>query len=108
MESEHGEALEGTERLQGRGALVNNVKAASALAGAIRSTLGPKGLNKMLVEADGSSIVTNDGVTVLENANVEHPTAKMLIQTSSSQDRAARDGTTTTVSYTHLTLPTKA
>ncbi|MBR17339.1 MAG: thermosome subunit, partial [Euryarchaeota archaeon] len=97
VESEHGEALEDTERLQGRGALVNNVKAASALAGAIRSTLGPKGLNKMLVEADGSSIVTNDGVTVLENANVEHPTAKMLIQASSSQDRAARDGTTTTI-----------
>jgi len=97
VESEHGEALEGTERLQGRGALVNNVKAASALAGAVRSTLGPKGLNKMLVEADGSSIVTNDGVTILENANVEHPTAKMLIQASSSQDRSSRDGTTTTI-----------
>jgi len=97
VESEHNETLEDTERLHGKNALVNNVKAASALAGAVRSTLGPKGLNKMLVGEDGDTIVTNDGVTVLENAKVEHPTAKMLIQASTSQDRAARDGTTTTI-----------
>jgi chaperonin GroEL (HSP60 family) len=97
VESEQDIALEDTDRIQGRSALVNNVKAASSLAGAIRSTLGPKGLDKMLVEADGSAIVTNDGVTVLETAKVEHPTARLLIDASSSQDRAARDGTTTTV-----------
>jgi len=97
VESDHDVALEDTDRIHGRTALVNNVKAASSLAGAIRSTLGPKGLDKMLVDGDGSALVTNDGVTVLEKANVEHPTARMLIDASSSQDRAARDGTTTTV-----------
>jgi len=97
VESEHDIALEDTDRVHGRAALVNNVKAASSLAGAVRSTLGPKGLDKMLVEADGTALVTNDGVTVLETARVEHPTARLLIDASSSQDRAARDGTTTTV-----------
>ena len=97
VESEHDITLEDTDRIQGRAALVDNVKAASSLAGAIRSTLGPKGLDKMLVQADGSALVTNDGVTVLETAQVEHPTARLLIEASSSQDRAARDGTTTTV-----------
>ena len=96
-EADHDVALEDTDRIHGRTALVNNVKAASSLAGAIRSTLGAKGLDKMLVDGDGSALVTNDGVTVLEKANVEHPTARMLIDASSSQDRAARDGTTTTV-----------
>ena len=97
VESDHDVALEDTDRIHGRTALVNNVKAASSLAGAIRSTLGPKGLDKMLVGGDGSASVTNDGVTVLEKANVEHPTARLLIDASSSQDRSARDGTTTTV-----------
>jgi len=97
VESDHEVALEDTDRIHGRTALVNNVRAATSLAGAIRSTLGPKGLDKMLVEGDGSALVTNDGVTVLETASVEHPTARMLIHASSSQDRAARDGTTTTV-----------
>ena len=97
VESDHDVALEDTDRIHGRTALVNNVKAASSLAGAIRSTLGPKGLDKMLVDGDGTALVTNDGVTVLEQANVEHPTARLLIDASSSQDRSARDGTTTTV-----------
>ena len=65
-ETEHDIALEDTDRVQGRAALVNNVKASIALAGAVRSTLGPRGLDKMLVEDDGSVLVTNDGVTVLE------------------------------------------
>ena len=100
VESEHDVALEDTDRLHGRSALVNNVEAAVALAGAVRSTLGPRGLDKMLVEEGGSATVTNDGVTVLETAKVEHPTARLLISTSSAQDRAARDGTTTTVILT--------
>ncbi len=90
-------ALEDTDRIHGRSAFVNNVKAAVALSGAVRSTLGPKGLDKMLVDEDGDSTVTNDGVTVLETAKVEHPTARLLVSTSSAQDRAARDGTTTAV-----------
>ena len=100
VEPEHDAALEDTDRLHGRSALVDNVKAAVALAGAVRSTLGPRGLDKMLVEEGGSATVTNDGVTVLQTAKVEHPTARLLISTSSSQDRAARDGTTTTVILT--------
>ena len=89
--------LESTERTSGREALRKNVQAAIALAGAVRSTLGPKGLDKLLVDDQGETLVTNDGVTVLETARVEHPVAKMIISASSTQDRVARDGTTTTV-----------
>ena len=77
---EHESLLNDTQRTQGRTALRNNVAAATALAGAVRSTLGPKGLDKMLVSGgDNHATVTNDGVTVLENAQVEQPTARMLI-----------------------------
>ena len=68
-----------------------------ALAEAIRSTLGPKGLDKLLIDDEGRTLVTNDGVTVLETAKVEHPVAKMMINASSTQDRVAKDGTTSTV-----------
>ena len=100
VEADHEVALEHTDRIHGRSAFVNNVKAAVALSGAVRSTLGPKGLDKMLVDGDGDATVTNDGVTVLETAKVEHPTARLLVSTSSAQDRAARDGTTTAVILT--------
>ena len=89
--------LESTQRTSGREALRKNVQAAIALAGAVRSTLGPKGLDKLLVDDQGGTLVTNDGVTVLESARVEHPAAKMIISASSTQDRVARDGTTSTV-----------
>jgi len=94
---EHERILQDTDRSSGRDALRNNVTAAVALADAIRSTLGPAGLDKMLVAADGKVEVTNDGVTVLEAAKVEHPTAKMLISTSSAQDDVACDGTTSAI-----------
>ena len=100
VQAEHDVALQDTDRLEGRAALVNNVKAAVALAGAVRSTLGPRGLDKMLVSDDGNCLVTNDGVTVIEAAKVEHPTARLLISASSSQDKSARDGTTSTVILT--------
>ena len=89
--------LESTERTSGHEALRKNVQAAIALAGAVRSTLGPKGLDKLLIDDSGETMVTNDGVTVLETARVEHPVAKMIITASSTQDKVARDGTTTTV-----------
>ena len=92
-----GEILEDTTRSTGREALKKNVQAAIALAGAIRSTLGPKGLDKLLIDDDGRTLVTNDGVTVLETAKVEHPVAKMIIGASSLQDKIAKDGTTSTV-----------
>ena len=100
VQQEQDKVLEDTERVAGRQALRNNVAAAVALAGAVRSTLGPKGLDKLLVGADGSTLVTNDGVTVLETAKVEHPTAKMLISTSRAQDDEVKDGTTSTVILT--------
>ena len=89
--------LKDTTRSSGREALQKNIQAAMALAGAIRSTLGPKGLDKLLIDDDGRTLVTNDGVTVLETAKVEHPVAKMMINASSTQDRIAKDGTTSTV-----------
>ncbi len=89
--------LKDTARSSGREALQKNIQAAMALAGAIRSTLGPKGLDKLLIDDDGRTLVTNDGVTVLETAKVEHPVAKMMINASSTQDRIAKDGTTSTV-----------
>tara|TARA_B100001250_G_scaffold414348_1_gene452130 strand:+ start:2533 stop:4152 length:1620 start_codon:yes stop_codon:yes gene_type:complete len=89
--------LRDTVRSTGRSALQKNIQAALALSGAIRSTLGPKGLDKLLIDDDGRTLVTNDGVTVLETAKVEHPVAKMMINASSTQDKIAKDGTTTTV-----------
>lgn len=89
--------LEETDRTTGRDALRKNIQAAVALAGAVRSTLGPKGLDKLLVDDEGRSMVTNDGITVLESAKVEHPIAHMLIAASATQDQTVRDGTTSTV-----------
>ena len=66
VESEQDVALQDTDRVEGRSALVNNTNAAIALAGAVRSTLGPRGSDKMLVDENGEIVVTNDGVTVLE------------------------------------------
>ena len=89
--------LEETERTTGRAALRKNVQAAMALANTVRTTLGPKGLDKLLLDEEGRIQVTNDGVTVLEAARVEHPTARMMISSSSIQDKVARDGTTSTL-----------
>ncbi len=100
VQQDQDRVLADTERTAGRTALRNNVAAAVALSNAVRSTLGPKGLDKLLVGGDGTSLVTNDGVTVLESAKVEHPTAKMLISTSRAQDDEVRDGTTSTVVLT--------
>ena len=89
--------LKETTRSTGRDALRNNITAAMALAGAVRSTLGPLGQDKLLIDDEGRTLVTNDGVTVLESAKVEHPVARMLINASTTQDRIARDGTTSAV-----------
>src|SRR5579859_725548 len=88
---------EGTKRERGRGALSNNIAAAKAVADAVRSTLGPRGLDKMLVDSMGDVVVTNDGVTILKEMDVEHPAAKMLVEVAKTQDQEAGDGTTTAV-----------
>jgi len=88
---------EGTKREKGKGALGNNIAAAKAIADAVRSTLGPRGLDKMLVDSMGDVVVTNDGVTILKEMDVEHPAAKMLVEVAKTQDQEAGDGTTTAV-----------
>ncbi len=88
---------EGTKREKGRGALNNNIQAAKAISDAVRSTLGPRGLDKMLVDSMGDVVVTNDGVTILKEMDVEHPAAKMLVEVAKTQDQEAGDGTTTAV-----------
>ncbi|EQD52597.1 chaperonin beta subunit, partial [mine drainage metagenome] len=88
---------EGTKREKGRGALANNIAAAKAIADSVRSTLGPRGLDKMLVDSMGDVVVTNDGVTILKEMDVEHPAAKMLVEVAKTQDQEAGDGTTTAV-----------
>ncbi len=88
---------EGTERSKGKGAQSNNIAAARAVADAVRSTLGPKGMDKMLVDSMGDVTITNDGVTILKDIEVEHPAAKMLVEVAKTQDDEVGDGTTTAV-----------
>jgi thermosome len=88
---------EGTQREKGRGAHQNNIAAAKAIADAIRSTLGPRGMDKMLVDSMGDVVITNDGVTILKEIDVEHPAAKMLVEVAKTQDAECGDGTTTSV-----------
>ncbi len=88
---------EGTRRERGKGAQSNNIAAAKAIADAVRSTLGPRGMDKMLVDSLGDVVITNDGVTILKEIDVEHPAAKMLVEVAKTQDEEAGDGTTTAV-----------
>jgi chaperonin GroEL (HSP60 family) len=73
----------------------NNIAAAKAVADAVRTTLGPKGMDKMLVDNMGDIVITNDGVTILEEMQIEHPAAKMLVEVSKTQNEEVGDGTTT-------------
>ena len=88
---------EGTRRDTGRQATHNNIAAAKAIAEAVRSTLGPKGMDKMMVDSMGDVVITNDGVTILKEIEVEHPAAKMLVEVAKTQDSECGDGTTTAV-----------
>ena len=88
---------EGTERERGRDAQHNNIRAAMAIADAVRSTLGPKGMDKMLVDSMGDVVITNDGVTILKEIDIEHPAAKMIVEVAKTQDEECGDGTTTAV-----------
>ena len=88
---------EGTERSKNRDAQTNNIAAARAVADAVRSTLGPKGMDKMLVDSMGDVVITNDGVTILKEIDVQHPAAKMVVEVAKTQDSECGDGTTTAV-----------
>ncbi|KAF5411688.1 MAG: thermosome subunit alpha [Euryarchaeota archaeon] len=86
---------EGSERTRGRDAQNSNIMAAKAVAAAVRTTLGPKGMDKMLVDGLGDIVITNDGVTILKEMDIEHPAAKMVVEVSKTQDDEVGDGTTT-------------
>ena len=88
---------EGTERTKNRDAQTNNIAAARAVANAVRSTLGPKGMDKMLVDSMGDVIITNDGVTILKEIDVQHPAAKMVVEVAKTLDSECGDGTTSSV-----------
>ncbi len=88
---------EGTERTKSKEAQFNNIAAAKAVADAVRSTLGPKGMDKMLVNTIGDVVITNDGVTILKEVEVQHPAAKMVVEVAKTQDNECGDGTTTAV-----------
>ncbi len=88
---------EGSSRTRGRDAQSMNIAAAKAVAGAVRSTLGPKGMDKMLVDTIGDVVITNDGVTILKEMDIEHPAAKMMVEVAKTQDDEVGDGTTTAV-----------
>jgi len=91
---------EGTKREKGKGAQANNIMAARAISDAVKSTLGPKGMDKMLVDSMGDVVVTNDGATILKEIDVEHPAAKMIVEVAKSQDEECGDGTTSAVILT--------
>ncbi|ADV65548.1 thermosome subunit beta [Desulfurococcus mucosus] len=84
---------EGTQRTTGRDALRTNILAARAISEMIKTTYGPKGMDKMLVDALGDVTITNDGATILDKAEIQHPAAKMLVQVAKSQDSEVGDGT---------------
>jgi thermosome len=88
---------EGTERARGRDARDNNIMAVRALSDAVRTSLGPRGQDKMLVDSLGDVTITNDGATILDEIEVQHPAAKMLVQVAKAQDAETGDGTTSAV-----------
>lgn len=88
---------EDSVREQGRDAQSNNIQACKAVSNAVRTTLGPKGMDKMMVDSIGDIVVTNDGVTILDEMELEHPTAKMMVDVAKTQDEEVGDGTTTAV-----------
>ncbi|MDD1671848.1 MAG: TCP-1/cpn60 chaperonin family protein [Methanomicrobiales archaeon] len=88
---------EGSSRSRGRDAQGANIAAAKAVANAVRTTLGPKGMDKMLVDTIGDVVITNDGVTILKEMDIEHPAAKMMVEVAKTMDDEVGDGTTTAV-----------
>ncbi len=88
---------EGTQRTVGRDALRANIMAVRAISESLRTTYGPKGMDKMLVDSLGDITITNDGATILDKMDIQHPAAKMMVQISKGQDEEVGDGTKTAV-----------
>ncbi|MHA1256179.1 MAG: TCP-1/cpn60 chaperonin family protein, partial [Promethearchaeota archaeon] len=83
---------EGTQRTRGKDAMENNIAAAKAIAEAVRTSLGPRGMDKMLVDQFGDVVITNDGATILKEIDVQHPAAKMMVEVAKTQDSEVGDG----------------
>jgi len=90
---------ENVQRVLGRDAQRNNILAARMVADTVKTTLGPKGMDKMLVDSIGDVTITNDGVTILEEMEIEHPAAKMMVEIAKTQESEVGDGTTTAVVF---------
>ena len=88
---------EGTTRSRGREAQRNNIMAARIIGEVLKSTLGPRGMDKMLIDSLGDITITNDGATILDEMEVEHPAGKMMVEVAKTQDDMVGDGTTTAV-----------
>ena len=88
---------EGAQRVLGRDAMRVNIAIGYAVANIVKTTLGPKGMDKMLVSDLGDIVITNDGATILEEMNVDHPAAKLMVEIAKTQDKEVGDGTTTSV-----------
>jgi thermosome len=88
---------EGTGRRRGRDAQKNNIMAARIIAEVLRTTLGPRGMDKMLIDSLGDITITNDGAAILDEIDVQHPAAKMMVEIAKTQDDMVGDGTTTAV-----------
>ena len=90
---------EGTKENKGREAQKNNIAAAKLIAGLVKTCLGPRGMDKMLVDSIGDATITNDGATILKEMDVEHPAAKMMVEIAKSVDNEVGDGTTSSVVF---------
>ncbi|NYT14199.1 MAG: thermosome subunit, partial [Candidatus Methanofastidiosa archaeon] len=88
---------EGSQRYTGKDALRMNIMAGRIVAEIIKTTLGPRGMDKMLVEYSGDVMITNDGATILNKIDISHPAAKMIVEVARTQDQEVGDGTTTAV-----------
>src|SRR5256712_9371099 len=88
---------EGASQTKGRDAQKNNIAAAKLIAEIVRSSLGPRGMDKMLVDTLGDVTITNDGATILKEIDVQHPAAKMMVEISKATDNEVGDGTTSAV-----------
>lgn len=86
---------EGSQRTQGFDAQASNIAAGKAVSEAVRTTLGPRGMDKMLVDSSGDVVITNDGATILNEMDIEHPAAQMIVEVADAQEEEVGDGTTT-------------
>ncbi|HEX2615585.1 MAG TPA: TCP-1/cpn60 chaperonin family protein, partial [Nitrososphaera sp.] len=90
---------EGTKESKGKEAQRNNITAAKLIAEIVKTSLGPRGMDKMLVDSLGDVTITNDGATILKEIDVQHPAAKMMVEVAKSVDNEVGDGTTSSVVF---------